>query len=110
MAKAAYANTATLPTAEKGDTFTGWQRILKVNGVVKDLTGATIVLTLKQSGDTLTTVGAGGITIVTPTSGVFKIDKQLITFAARKYNFELVFTFADADVKTYIEGTWTITD
>ena len=109
MGKASYAETVTLPTAEKGDTFSGWARTLTVNGVAKDLTGAVIVLTLKGGYGSLTTVGSGGITITDAGNGIFEIDEQVINFAPRTHHYEITFTFSDGDVKTYIEGTWEIT-
>jgi hypothetical protein len=116
MGKASYATTIDLPTAEKGNTFSGWQRILKVDAVgagtftAKDLTGATITLILNKSGGSLSSAAGGGITIASGTTGTFTIDKQIITFSAGIYDYEITFTFADGSVKTYIEGTWKITD
>ena len=110
MGKASYAETLNLPTAEYGDTFSGYQITLTVNGAAKDLTGATIVLTLADGYGTLTTVDSGGITLTTPASGIFTIDEQIITFSQRTYNYEIKFTFSDGSIKTYIEGTWQITD
>ena len=109
MGKASYAETINLPTAEYGDTFSGWERILEVNDVAKDLTGATIVLTLSDGGGSLTSVDSGGISITGDTSGKFTIDEQVITFIPRTYHYEIKFTFSDGSIKTYIEGTWKIT-
>ena len=109
MGKASYAETVTLPTAERGDTFSGYQFTLEVNGAAKDLTDAIIVLTLDKGFGSLSTVDSGGLTITDATNGIFTIDEQIINFAARTHNYEITFTFSDGDVKTYIEGTWQIT-
>lgn len=107
MGKASYAETVTLPTAERGDTFSGYEITLTVNGSAKDLTDAVITLTLAGGYGELRT--GNGITIITPASGVFQIDKQVINFAAKTHEYEIKFEFADGDIKTYIEGTWRIT-
>ena len=109
MGKASYAETLILPTAEKGDTFSGYQITLTVNDVAKDLTDAVIVLTLKNGFGSLTTVDSGGLTITDATNGIFTIDEQVIDFVAKTHKYEITFTFSDGSVKTYIEGTWEIT-
>ena len=96
-----------MPPAEKDDTWAGQEFTLYVNGVVKDLTSATIVLTL-DTGDTLSTTN-GDITITDATNGVFRIGEQTISFDAGVHKYEIKFTFSDGDIKTYIKGTWTIT-
>ena len=104
---ASYARIFTLPPAEKDDTWVGQEFVLYVNDAVKDLTSATIELTL-DSGDTLTTTD-GDITITDASNGEFKIDSQVITFSAGVHKYEIKFTFSDGEVKTYIKGHWTIT-
>ena len=104
---ASYARIFTLPPAEKDDTWVGQEFILYVNGIIKDLTGAAIVLTL-DTGDTLT-LADGEITITDATAGKFRIGSQVITFTAGVHKYEIKFTFSDGEVKTYIKGHWTIT-
>ena len=107
MGKASYAESYTMPVAESGDTFSGVQFTLTVGGSAKDLTDATIEMTVKGAG----TLSIGsGITVITALSGIFNIDAQVISYAANTYDYEIKFTFSDGTIKTYIEGTWTITD
>jgi len=104
---ASYAKYFRLPTAEKGDTWEGQEFTLYVNGELKDLTDASIVLTL-DTGDTLTSAG-GDITITDAANGVFQIDEQTIDFVEGVHSYEIKFTFSDGDIKTYIKGDWEIT-
>ena len=104
-------------THEKGDTFEGVTFTVEVNGSILDLIGATIVATFILQTNcaiqhTLTSEVGGGITIAdtSPSSGVFYIDQQIIDWRAGVYNYEIKFTLADGRVKTYLEGTWEITD
>ena len=110
MGKASYAQTITIPTAERGDTFSGQSFTLTVNDSLVDLTGATITLTLAGGHGSLTTTDSGGITITDAAAGEFEIDEQVINFSARTHNVELKFILADGSIKTYGEGTWEITN
>ena len=109
--------TYTIPTHEKGDTFGGITFTLEVNGAVLDLIGALIEATFVLQTNcairhTLTSEVGGGLTIAdtSPTSGIFYIDEQIIDWRAGVYDYEFKFTLADGRVKTYLEGTWEITD
>ena len=99
---------------KKGDTFPGVSFKISVNGLPLNLTGASIKMQLRE----LTPTGAvgatftdlAGITIdATPTSGIFVFDKQVIDIPAVLYYFDIQITLASGDIKTYIEGTWNIT-
>ena len=103
---ASYAQTYTMPEHESGDTFSGVEFTLTVNDVVKDLTSATITMTIAGAGTLLT---GSGITITDATNGVFEIDEQVISYTPHTYDYEITFIFSDGSVKTYIEGTWKIT-
>jgi hypothetical protein len=55
----------------------------------------------------------GGITVLSDSSGDdgrFMIDEQIIDWKPRTYKYEMVFTFGNGKVKTYIEGHWKIID
>lgn len=99
----------------KGDTFNEVPFELKINGVAVNLTGATIKMQLKKNAiDTasalsLTSVGSAGITITTPASGLFKINTQVINIEPYPYVYDMQFTFASGEIKTYINGQFTIT-
>jgi len=110
MGKASYAETENLPTAEWGDTYSQLEFTLIVNGAAKDLTGATIILTLDKGYGYLTTVDSGGLTITSALTGKFVIDEQVISFRPRMHHYEIKFIFSDGSVKTYREGYWEITE
>jgi hypothetical protein len=100
-----------IPTHKKGDTFTGVTFTVLVNGTPLNLTGSAIKMdirvgnVLKKRIDNGTT---GGVTLLNAGAGVFTIDKQIIDIPARTYDYDIQFTLANGDVKTYIIGTWTI--
>ena len=71
-------------THKKGDTFEAVNFQMLVNTVPLDLTGAILKMQLrKEYGGivflSLTSVASAGITITTPASGLFKINKQIIS-------------------------------
>lgn len=101
------------PDHIKGDTFEGVQFTVTVNSVALDLTGATIKMQVRKSPtsaviDTYTTTG-GHLTITNAAGGIFTFDEQIISLASAKYYYDIQITLADATVKTYISGYWTIT-
>lgn len=109
--------TYTIPAHESGDTFEGITFTVEVNGVALDLLGATILATFilqtnKRIIHTLNSGAGGGLTIVdsSPASGIFYLDKQIINWRSGVYDYEIKFTLADGTVKTYIVGTWEITN
>lgn len=99
----------------KGDTFNAVPFELKINTVAVDLTGAVIKMQLKKCAtDTtpalsLTSVSSAGITITNAASGLFKINEQIINIEPYNYIYDMQFTFASGEVKTYINGQFTIT-
>lgn len=99
----------------KGDTFNEVPFELKINSVAVNLTGATIKMQLKKCPTdvtpalSLTSVASAGITITTPASGLFKINTQIINIEAFNYYYDMQFTFSSGEVKTYINGQFTIT-
>ena len=90
----------------KGDTFDEVAFSIKINNVVLDLTGAVIKMQLKKSGDltvailALTSVAAGG---------VFKINQQIINIEVFNYVYDIQLTLASGVVKTYVSGTFSVT-
>jgi hypothetical protein len=99
----------------KSDTFDQVNFELKVNTVAKNLTGAVIRMQLRKTADdttpalSLTSVGSAGITITSPTTGLFRINSQIINIPVFDYEYDIEITFADATVKTYIQGIFSIT-
>lgn len=103
-------DTYDFPDHEKGDTFEGVTFIMLINGVALDLTGAVIQAKFWKNGNAYTlSTTTGELTITDPAAGTFTFDKQIINFDAGNYCYEMMFTLASGDVKTYIKGTWKIT-
>jgi len=99
----------------KGDTFEAVNFQMLVNTVALNLTGCTLRMQLrKEYGGviflSLTSVASAGITITTPTSGLFKINRQIINIDATNYIYDIELIKADGTVKTYISGNFSITN
>ena len=85
----------------KGDTFDQVNFEVKVNNVAVDLTGAVIRMQLRKEyggvvGLSLTSVGSAGITITNASSGLFKINEQIIDAPAYNYIYDIEIHFASA--------------
>jgi hypothetical protein len=103
-----------IPDAIQGDTFDGIEYDVTVNGTTIDLTSATIKMDLRTSptGALVLSLDSdgNGLTILTPpTDGKFTIDQQIVDVPARTYSYDIEIDFHDGRVKTYISGTWPIT-
>ena len=102
-------------THKKGDTFDEVAFSLKINNVVVNLTGAVIKMQLKKNDDpsvsylSLTSVASAGITITSPTAGLFKINSQIIDIEPFNYVYDIQITYASGIVKTYVSGNFNIT-
>lgn len=100
-------------SALKGDTFNGLQMTLVKDGVAIDLTGATIKMDIRKDSKTGTSIDSrvtsDGITILDAVNGVLQIDAFKVLYPVGKYYYDLQITFAAGNVKTYIEGTFTVT-
>ena len=99
----------------KGDTFEAVNFQMIVNNVALNLTGCTLRMQLKKeyggvSFLSLTSVASAGITITTPVSGLFKINKQIINIDAFNYVYDIELIKSDGTVKTYIKGNFSITN
>jgi len=98
----------------KGDTFDEVAFSIKINNIALDLTGATIKMQLKKSSDSpaslsLSSVSSAGITITSPSAGLFKINEQIIDIEVFNYAYDIQLTLASGVVKTYVSGTFNIT-
>ena len=102
--------TYNLPCHTSGDTFDGVQFSVLLNSVAVNLTGAIMVMKVYDNykKNVLTINSGAGITTLNATGGVFQIDAQRILLAAQIYFYEIEIIFVDLSVKTYIKGTWTI--
>ena len=97
----------------KGDTFEAVNFAVIKNAVAVNLTGATIKMQLKKECGgipflSLTTVASNGLTITNATGGLFKINKQIINISEYNYLYDIEITFSNGDVKTWVEGIFTI--
>ena len=98
----------------KGDTFDEVAFSIKINNIALDLTGATIKMQLKKSSNSpaslsLSSVSSAGITITSPSAGLFKINEQIIDIEVFNYAYDIQLTLASGVVKTYVSGTFNIT-
>jgi hypothetical protein len=66
---------------------------IKVNGVVEDITGSTILMQLRKSekGVVIYTVSN---TITDGVNGIFELDEQFIDILTCRYQFDIEITFA----------------
>ena len=104
--------TYNFPNHETGDTFVGTTFTVIVNLVALDLIGAIIIGTFKMSTNknivhTLTST-AGQITIAA--GGIFVIPEQKLSWPKGIYDYDIKFYLVTGKVKTYISGTWEITN
>ena len=101
-----------IPNQLHGDTFDGAQFEVKINNVAKNLTSTAIKIDFKKkkkTGELVKTISVGsGITKVDAANGIFKIDPFVADMPIGIYYYDIQFTDG-AVIKTYIEGTWEIT-
>jgi hypothetical protein len=104
--------TYNIPNHTSGDTFNGVEFEVLVNTLPLDLTGANIIMKLRQNNNINAyyelNVANGNITITFPLLGKFTIDQQIINFAPAKYNYSIELHLANGNTYTYIQGSWTI--
>lgn len=99
----------------KGDTFNQVAFELKIDSVAVNLTGAVIKMQLRKNANdvspalSLTSASSAGITITNATSGLFKINEQIIDIPVDTYQYDIQITFSSGVVKTYIAGSFNIT-
>lgn len=98
----------------KGDTFDAVEFQLILGGVIQNLTGMEFACMFKSNPEdtvpvlSLTSKVNGGIVITNATQGKFKIDPGIVDITPGIYYYDLQFTFATGEVKTYISGTLTV--
>lgn len=97
----------------QGDTFEAVSFQVVKNSVNVNLTGAVIKMQLKKECGgvpvlSFTTVASAGLTITNATSGLFRINKQIINIPEFNYLYDIEITFADGTVKTWIEGNFVV--
>tara|TARA_R110002074_G_C12437061_1_gene657354 strand:+ start:475 stop:810 length:336 start_codon:yes stop_codon:yes gene_type:complete len=96
----------------KNDTSEKVVFTLTLNSSPIDLTGATMRCQFRKAhkvGVLVKTVSIGsGLTVATPSSGIFELDSFICDFDACLYWYDIETTFPDGTVKTYIQGTMTV--
>lgn len=98
------------------DTYNGAVFTMEVNLAPLDLTDALIELQARRKGsdeiiweiDSDSTGSIGGISITDAVNGVFQIDDQIVAAVPGEFPYDIQFTLASGDVKTYISGTLTV--
>ena len=97
--------------AVNGDTFLGFQLTVLVNGTPLNLTSASIIMTVDVNGTPVVfSTGNGKLVITDATHGIFEFSKQIVDFwSYGNFPYEMTFRLSNGDVKTYINGSWTIT-
>jgi hypothetical protein len=98
--------TYNFPECIKDDTFNGVSFTLSINGIAKDLTGATINLIIASKIIFSTT--NGDIIISDPLNGKFQLEPRIITLPIGNNLYKIRIMFKNCDVKTYIKGNWKI--
>jgi hypothetical protein len=102
--------TYNFPSHINGDSFDGVRFSTNINGSPINLTNATIEMTVYAGSEiAVFSTTNGKLTIINPpTSGIFEFDKQIVHFnTTGTFNYKIVYK-TDA-YKTYVTGTWTIT-
>lgn len=93
--------------AIRNDTFEEVPFEIKKNNVPVNLTGATIRMQLRKiAGGTIAFSPA--LTVTNASSGLFKINKQIIPIDAYNYLYDIEIAFSDGTVKTWISGEFLI--
>lgn len=99
---------------KQGDTFSGVRFNMVLNGSVLPLTGASIKMELRKlspSNEVAKEYSLGsGLTIVDAPNGQFTFDEQIVDLEPSEYCYSIEIITVDSKVKTYIEGTWNITN
>lgn len=95
-----------LPCHVTGDTFDGVDYQINLGRMPLDLTGFTIILIAvgnnKKNRNQIT------LTITDGTAGKVSLPKQVINFEPDTYQYNIVFTYPNSDVKTLVKGIWQI--
>jgi hypothetical protein len=106
------ASTYNFPNHESGDTFPGVTFTILVNGIAENLIGSVVTASFKMQTNPniikYLTSTAGQITVAA--GGICVIVEQLISWPDGTYNYEIKFVLATGKVKTYITGTFEITN
>ncbi len=102
------------PEGYYGDTYKAVAFVMRLNGVVVNLTGATIRIQFRaySTGDPtiLKTLSIGsGITVTDAVNGAFRTDAYIMNLIPGIYEYDIEITYASGYVKTYARGTLSVT-
>lgn len=105
--------TYTIPNHKKGDTWIGIETItINRNGQPLDLTNAKAIMQVRFQPDSPIAVEFSSdnntILFTAPTSGILQIPSQIVDIPAGKYLWDLQIILSTGEVKTFLEGDWTI--
>jgi hypothetical protein len=92
-----------------GETFKGADFQIKVNGVPKNLNGATITMVIIGNDLTIFSSKNDEIIITNADLGKFRLPKQIITLPPQEHAYYITIVDSAGDRKTYIKGIWPIT-
>ncbi len=103
-----------IPAHKAGDT---WQGIPSItifrNGSALDLTGATAKMQVRFKIDAPSVIDFSTqnntITLIAPISGIFNIPARLVDLPPATYLYDLKISLSGGEVKTFLEGNWSIT-
>lgn len=101
--------TYNFPDHVKGNTFSGAEFTINVDGTPLDLTSAAVEMVLKvwdNEGDNA--VLSLNTSITDASNGVFEIDSQTIDIPAHCYVYDIKITLQSGSVKTYIRGSFNV--
>jgi hypothetical protein len=102
-------------TTQRKVTYKGAQFTITVNGVALNLTGAHLLCEFKtlanpSSPAILTWTDSAGMTITSPTNGIFTFNPQIIDIPGGSYLYDVKITLASGEVDVYVTGTLIVTE
>lgn len=102
-----------IPAHRAGDTWKGIPNItIFRNGSALNLTNAKAQMKVRYQIDAPTVIefnsNDNSIVFVAPTSGILGIPAKVIDVPPAKYVYDLEITLASGEIKTFMEGKWTI--
>jgi len=104
-----------IPEHKTGNTWGGIPSISFVRkGIPINLTGATIKMQVRLSADSPSVLELsnlnGGIIITNAPNGQIRIPPKLINIPVGNYKYEIKIHLSNGENKTFVEGTWSITE
>jgi len=97
------------PKHINGDTFSGVNFAMNVNGSPLDLTSASIVMDVStpRFHTFFTNESGSGLSI---SGSNVRFDEQVVNLSVGALDYEIRFTLNTGDIKTYISGSWLLTE